>query len=548
MLNESQGRQLADYVAVVRRRKLVIIFVSLVVVGTAVGISMVQTPVYEGRARLRLEATQSPFDQSGLRLDPTFVQTEIQEIQSEPVREEVRKRIGVAPRVTALAVGQTSVIEVRAESTNPGDAALITNTYAESYIDYRRQQAVDALFAVGQELQQKVDALQKEIDELAERIAAIPPCTGNNPPPNCGQRDSLQRDRDVKISQQTPFKQKLDQLQVDSALKNGGAKLSSRARVPTDPIRPRPVRNGLLGLGAGLVFGVALAFLFEHLDDSIKTKEDLERVVPNLPVLGLIPVVPGWKRGEVMLVSKASPTSAPAEAYRTLRTSIGFAGLDRSMQLIQVTSPSAAEGKTTTCANLAIALARAGKRVLLVDADLRRPRIHQFFGLSNTVGFTSVLLGEASLSNACQPVPDEPRVMLLGSGPLAPNPSELLASPRTDKILSAIRTNTDVVLLDCPPVLPVTDAAVLSSRVDGTLLVVTAGATGKKQLARAAELLRQVGAPMVGLVLNGMSTEGGYGYAYYYGGYGRDSEHADNGSDVKTRNGKRASRRFSKRR
>jgi non-specific protein-tyrosine kinase len=230
--------------------------------------------------------------------------------------------------------------------------------------------------------------------------------------------------------------------------------------------------------------------------------------------MGLIPLVHSWRdHRQPVVVSVTDPTSPAAESYRTLRTNIQFAGLDRSMRAIQVTSPSASEGKTTTLANLAVALAGAGLRVTLVCCDLRRPRLHQFFGLNNTVGFTSVLLGEKSISQALQPTAHE-GLTLLASGPPPPNPAELLSSNRTSEVLTALKLQSDMLLLDSPPVLPVTDAAVLSPNVDATLLVATAGKTSRKKFGRAVELLNQVGAPIIGVVLNGVSGEGGYGYEY----------------------------------
>ncbi|MDQ4088940.1 MAG: CpsD/CapB family tyrosine-protein kinase [Actinomycetota bacterium] len=194
------------------------------------------------------------------------------------------------------------------------------------------------------------------------------------------------------------------------------------------------------------------------------------------------------------------------------------------MRTIQITSPNAAEGKTTTVANLAVALARAGERVVIVSCDLRRPRIHEFFGLPNDVGFMSVVLGEMPLSAALQSVPGEARLQLLATGPIPANPSELLSSNRSGQVLDALRKEFSVVLIDCPPVLPVTDAAVLSSKVDGTLLVVTVGTTTGKQVTRSLELLRQVGAPIIGTVLNGVGSQGGYGYYAYYGQSAADVE------------------------
>jgi non-specific protein-tyrosine kinase len=165
-------------------------------------------------------------------------------------------------------------------------------------------------------------------------------------------------------------------------------------------------------------------------------------------------------------------------------------------------------------ANLAVVLARAGERVVVVSCDLRRPRLHEFFDLPNSVGLTSVILGETPLSAALQAVPNEQRLLLLASGPVPPNPSELLSSNRTTELISALKYQADIVLLDVPPVLPVTDAAVLSSRADGVMLVATVGSTGTKHLTRSIELLRQVGAPLIGAILNG--AEGNFGYAYEY--------------------------------
>jgi non-specific protein-tyrosine kinase len=449
---------------------------------------------------------------------PGILQTELQVIESEPVRAEVRKRLnGVAPPATARAIGQTSVIEVAVESTVPQSAVVATKAYVDSFIEYDRKQALDSLTAASTEVQTKIADLQKEIDALTARLGEIPPCVGVNPPPSCTQRQNVQQDRDAALTQQAPLKQRLNQLQVDASFANGGPQLISSPVVPTTPVRPRPVRNAGLGLGLGLVLAIALAFMLEHLDASIKSKEDLERAARDLPVLGLIPAVAVWKdKGETRVVSLSEPSSPSAEAYRALRTSINFVSMDQSIRVLQVTSPSASDGKTTTVANLAIALARAGQQVVAVSCDLRRPRLHQFFGLDNTVGFTSVLLGEAPLASALADVPNEPRLKLLPSGPIPPNPSELLSSRRVKAVLAAITAQADIVVIDSAPVLPVTDATVLSSAVDGVLVVATAGTTTSKEIARTVELLRQVDARLVGTVLNNVPSEAGYGYKYGY--------------------------------
>jgi capsular exopolysaccharide synthesis family protein len=270
-----------------------------------------------------------------------------------------------------------------------------------------------------------------------------------------------------------------------------------------------------MGLGAGLIFGVALAFALEHLDDSINSKDDFERLGVDLPVLGIIPLTSGGRKGEPYVVARADSTSPAAEAYRTLRTSIQFAAVNRTLRTLQITSPSASEGKTTTAANLGVTFARANKKVVVVSCDLRRPRVHHFFGVSNNRGFTTVLLNEASPRAVLQPVRDEKGLYVVGSGPIPHNPSELLSSAKTAEVFSELASDAEMVIVDCPPVLPVTDAAVLASRMDATLLVVTMGSTTRTQLSRTLEILRQVKAPIIGAVLNGVTAESEYPEYYY---------------------------------
>jgi len=537
--------ELRDYLRVFARRKGTIIFAVVVVVVAALAASFLQTPVYEGTAEVLLQAraTESLFDpNTGQAVDKArVVQTEIKVLKGESVRDAVRKELGTAPKVSANAAGDTDVLEVRAQSTDAKRAATVANSYANAYIDFRRQQAVNDVLNAAKQIQDKVADLQRQMDGLDGQVNAAPAANQGTVRQNlAGQKDAL-------LQQQSLFKQKLDQLQVDAAIRTGGAQLVSRALVPTSPIKPTPVRNGALALVLGLLVGTGLAFLVEYLDDSIKTKDDFARITRDFPVIGLIPAVTDWKvTDEPQVVSLTDPKSPAAESYRALRTSIQFLALEKPMRTLQITSPGAQEGKTTTLCNLAVALARTGQRVIIVCCDLRRPRVHEFFGLENRIGFTSVLLGKVPLTAALQPVPDQTRLSVLASGPLPPNPSELLSSKRTIEVLTSLAAEADIVLVDSPPILPVTDALVLSGRVDATLLVCVAGATTRKDAARAVELLDQVDAPMVGAVLNGVTGEGAYGYGYGYYRYesqepplpapkGRVRERSANGEVTPTR-------------
>lgn len=523
---ETTDPQLRDYLRLLQRRKWTIMFSALLVAAVALGSSLLQTPIYAGTAKILLQprSTDTLFNpNTGQRADPVrSVDTEIEVLKSQPVQDAVRQQLGRAPAVSANAVGQTDVIRVVAESPKPQQAAKVANAYANAYVDFRRKQAVDDLLAASEQIQAKVANLQNQIDALDAQIAKAPPDQ------QAAVRANLGPQKDTLLQQQSVVKQRLDQVQLNADLTSGRGQLVGSAPVPKSPIKPTTKRNVVLALIVGLMLGVGVAFLREHLDDSIKTKDDLDKATPGLPVIGLIPAVTGWKdKDRPQVVSLLDSRSPASEAYRTLRASIQFLTLDKTVRIIQMTSPGAQEGKTTTLANLGVALASAGRRVAIVDCDLRRPRMHSFFGLSNAVGLTSVLVGESPLATALQEVPKQPRLFLLASGRLPPNPAELLSSKRTAEVLDALAGQVDFVLIDTPPLLPVSDALVVSGRADATLLTCYAGGTTRKEVTRAVELLRQVDAPLIGTILNGVTADGPYGYYYYYSSQGNGAKAND---------------------
>ncbi len=213
------------------------------------------------------------------------------------------------------------------------------------------------------------------------------------------------------------------------------------------------------------------------------------------------------------LVTLAEPRSPAAEAYRTLRTNIQFASLDRPLRTLLVTSPAANEGKTTTLANLAVTFAQAGSRVLLVDCDLRRPTLHTLFGVDNAVGLTSLVLEETPFDRAPLLATGVDNLRLLPSGPLPPNPADFLGSARFERTIGALLTEADLLLFDAPPAIAVADAAVLARRVDGVLLVLEAGRTKRDHALKAKAQLEKVGANLLGVVLNGVKPDANI-YAY----------------------------------
>ena len=285
---------------------------------------------------------------------------------------------------------------------------------------------------------------------------------------------------------------------------------------PSIPVRPRTSLNVTFGLLVGLMLGLGAALAAEHLDTSVRTSESLETVT-GAPVLGSIPALAA---ATLPLPVAQDHGSAPSEAFRKLRTNLSFLTVDREGICCAVTSSTAAEGKSTVAANLALAHAHAGKRVVLVDTDLRRPVVHELFGLRQEVGTTSVLLDRVKLDDALQYPDPDGLLAVLVSGPVPPNPSELLGSRRMAELITELRSRADVVLLDCAPTLPVTDPLVVARFTDGVLVVTRAKATNRMQVQATVDACRKAGVKVLGAVLNGArqsdSGQSGYYQEYYY--------------------------------
>jgi succinoglycan biosynthesis transport protein ExoP len=497
---------LRDYGRTVWLHRWLITATVVVAVGAAVGLSVIQTPVYQATAQLIIQrsSTLDTSQQDAQRAERN-VDTETAVLRSRAVQDAAEAKLRHKPDISVSSTATSDVVSVSARSTNAERAAVDASDYAAVYVDLRRKQNIDDLVQAGAQVQTKIAAVDRRIGRL--RVGSPEFTT---------------------LEQQRAFlQQQLDQLQISANLNQvGGARLLAEADVPHTPVSPKPVRNAAIAFLLGLLLGIGLAFLREYLDDTITSREDLERSAEELPVLGQIPRVAHWSDRETpYVVSLAAPHSPAAEGYRTLRTALQFLDVDHTFHSIQVTSAQTDEGKSTTLANLAVAFARAGRRVTIVCCDFRRPRIHEFFGLSNAVGFTSVMLGTASLFDALQRVPDDPNLVLLSTGPPPPNPSELLSSAAAREVIAVLEKSSDLVLVDSPPVLPVSDALIVSGMVDATLLVASAKASSRRGLHRSVEVLRQVSAPLVGTVLNNTEAAEGYG-AYGYGIF----EPAANGS------------------
>jgi len=292
----------------------------------------------------------------------------------------------------------------------------------------------------------------------------------------------------------------------------GGASVVELATMPTSPVKPQVAFNVALGLLAGLLVAAGLVLLMEYLDDTVKSEQDVERVA-GLTTLGM--VMRFGRRRSRQPVSGYGSRSPAAEAYRAISTSVQFATMGRPGQVLLVTSPNAGDGKTTTAANLAVTMASAGKRVVLVDGDLRKPSLHQIFNLENRVGLTSALLSGNGARSCIQPSAFD-NLSVLTSGPLLPNPSELLSSSRMRDLMEAMRREADAVVVDSPPALVVTDATLLAALADSTILVAEAGRTRSAALRQAVDGLSRATDRLLGVVLNKIGRRGAPAYYHHY--------------------------------
>jgi len=305
---------------------------------------------------------------------------------------------------------------------------------------------------------------------------------------------------------------KIDDLHIRMTTRRRPARILENAEVPNTPIRPKRAQNIMFAAMLGLFAGLCLALLQELFDDRINSPEDAERALA-IPNLGYIPMI---EEEGLRLIRDISTFSPLMESYRTLRTNINFAAVGHDVKSILVTSSVPAEGKSTTCANLAMAMALDGKRVIIVDADLRRPAQHKLFKVSSSPGLTDILVGTHTIDDVLQPSKVE-GVSIIPAGSPPPNPAELLGSAAMGQFLGNVESIADVVLFDSPPTLAVADAVVLAARVDGVLLVIGFGDTKKTNTRQAKAVLARASARVLGTVLNRMvGPSSGYYYGKYY--------------------------------
>jgi len=528
--NMNEELDLLVYWDIVRRWLWLIALAALLAGAAAFGISRwALQPTYQATARLIIEPGNalSSANYSDILAGQRAAATYAEMLKSESIQEAALEALGTteaeapACEVTVQPVRDTAMIDVTIECTDAEFAAVLANTLAQTFIEANEARQSERYQSTLTQLQTQIAEVEQEIANLRTRLAEV--------------EDSAER-----ATLETRLTQLQDALaRLTTTYQNAQiARVQSvdlinvvePARAPDSPVKPRVMVNTALAAVVGAMVAVGAVFLIEYLDTSIKTSDEAERLTA-LPVLGQI-----WQEETLSEDGKeppqrnivvTNPLSPVAEAFRLLRANLAFAAVDAPLNVVLVTSPGPTEGKSITALNLGAAFAAAGRQVILIDADFRRPRLYAYVGVPRSPGLSDALVdSEDGVTHYLHPIPDVDGTSILPPGRMPPNPAELLGSQRMQALLEHLRGSEDtMVIIDAPPILAAADAVVLSTQADGTLLVVEAGATPRQAVIQAIEQLRLAQGRLLGLVLNKVPTRragGDYYYYYYYGAPGSD--------------------------
>lgn len=515
--------ELREYLIPLRKWWWLLVATTVVSTLSALVATQLQDPLYQTKATLMIgQAIEDPNpNNNSIYLTQQLAQSYVQIAQRQPVQERTMAQLGLdwLPEYRVSTVPNTQLLEITVIDSSPVRAQVVANTLAEQLVaqsptstqqeDQQRQAFINS----------QLDSLEAKITETEEQIAELQSDMTN--------MISARQIADTETQIQT-LQDKLNTLQTNystllSNTREGAIntlRIIEPAEAPVRPINSNRLTTVLLGAVIGLTLSSGAAYLMEYLDDTLKTPQEISREL-GTPVLGFIADTPGDKADDVGALVAEAPRSPIAEAFRSLRTNLEFAGVDKPLRTILVTSPDPSDGKTTVATNLAIMIAQGGKRVALVDADLRRPRTHRFLGLQNRSGLSDIFRNKAPVTKALQRYEKAGRLAVMTTGNLPPNPAELLGSERMDQILQELTELVDTVIIDSPPFI-VADASLLAAKVDGVLLVMQPGQTTAETARAMMDQLERADARVVGVVLNRIPRQGGLyygGYRYYYAPY-----------------------------
>ena len=535
------------YARLIWRWSWLIVLCALVAGATAFLVSSNMTPIYQATSRLMINQGNSPGTSSSysdILVSERVASTYSKLMTSGSTLTEALSRLGIdmpaedlAAQITGVNVTpirDTQLVDLTVKGISPELAAAVANALPQVFVEELRE------VQSGRFSESKA-SLQAQLDELSQQVELAELKMSNLEDAKTAQ-DQLEygRLRNALTQYQGSYAnllQTYEMLRLTEAQSLDTIVVMEPAKTPISPVSPRTMNNVLLATIVGGMLALGLVFLVEYLDDRIRTPEDLKRVT-TLPVLGMISQLSGkGTSGEALsadLISATEPRNPTVEAYRRLRTNLQFYNVDQGLHSLVVTSANPSEGKSMTAVNLAIVLAQSGQKVVLVDADMRKPRLHKIFGIMRKPGLSEVLASglppESSLISVGPTLaPGVPNLRVLVAGGKAPNPAELLGSQRMQAVVDYLKQESDVVIFDAPPLLAVADAQVTGRMVDGTLLIVNTQKTSGTDLQRAIEMLEQVNVPLWGVVLNRLSRSGRGYYYYSYDYYYADSDSDDPG-------------------
>jgi Mrp family chromosome partitioning ATPase/capsular polysaccharide biosynthesis protein len=516
-------------------------------------LSSLRAPVYRATARVLLRPNDpaeqlNPTSAGQQFADPDrHVAAQANIVESEAVAQAASQSLAhvsvrqIEKQVSVAQGGESDILNVVASDEKPVRARDMANAVAKAYIENRRLNAVAGLQRAADDIATKLGPLQDHIAELDAQIAHPSPAPGA-PSSTVPPLDALKGARDAASEQYKTLYAHQQELLVNIDLKRGEAELVAEAKTPRSPVSPKPVRDGALGALVGLLLGVGVSLLREQMDSRLRSPEEVERVT-KLRLLAQLPYDDWSATGASGLAVIEHPRGPLSEAIRSLRTSIQFLGSEQPVRVIVVTSALPGEGKSLVAANLAVVWAEAGYSTHLVYGDLRRPSVSSWFGVAPaSPGLTDLIvqlapLGPESSSNGGgidrRFLPSRRRVEsteqltehlvkspiacldVLPPGPIPPNPTELLGSRRMANLLKELKDSADIVIIDTPPLLPVTDAAILAARADGLVFVTALGEAHRNAVVRARAILDASGVRILGVVINKTrASRGGDYYAY----------------------------------
>jgi tyrosine-protein kinase len=500
---------LRDYLAILRARRWSIFLVVLVSAAGALAFSIRQTPAYRSETKILVEPVDL-FPGLDTTTPKINMETEQQLAQSPSVAVLAAAKLGtplppddLLKHLSVKTARDTEILIIDYADPKAQRAQLAAQAFADAYLDFRKERAQGDLQAARDPLESRLNRLNQDLQRVNQQLRNTT---------NASEIDQLKAQADSLVGQIAVAQNRLNELIPEEELRIG--EVVAPADLPGSPASPNHMVNVSLALFVGLAAGVGLAFLRERLDERFRGMSDLEAHI-GAPVLAAIPKSATWRNPyQEILVSQRDPDSASVEAYRTLRAGLLFAASRTGAKVILVTSCHAGEGKTTTAANLAVAIAHTGKRVIVASADFRRPRLHRFFAVSDGAGLTGVLTGSVDLAGALSRS-GIPNLAVLPSGRPPAHPDGLLGTEAMTYVLEELRSIADIVLIDATPVLGVSDAFTIAPLTDGVLFVTDAEKTTRRSVGRARQQLDQVNAVIIGAVLNNSNQSSEQAYPYY---------------------------------